>query len=279
MDFDSNIGFLRQAFWQIIMAAGPVLGIALAVGLIIGIIQAATSINEMTLSFVPKLVIVVASLALLSNFIMLQLTDYFAFVFDQITRIGGRGACGLFGRKRRRIAGHRHQYDGRISGVAYGCGTQNWRVPHRLAIFGARYVLLPIRILFTMVMAVILVPNIDIPDSQLIGTATGVAVIVKEISIGLAAGLIVTIWFSPPRLPAKKCLDRRPWVCRANGPASGAQTPVVSQILNLLLVVLFLSLDAHLLVISIILKSYEISPSLIRPTSACLSHRALRRRA
>ncbi|MEC7512652.1 MAG: flagellar biosynthesis protein FliQ [Pseudomonadota bacterium] len=88
MDFDSNIGFLRQAFWQIIMAAGPVLGIALAVGLIIGIIQAATSINEMTLSFVPKLVIVVASLALLSNFMMLQLTDYFVFVFDQITRIG-----------------------------------------------------------------------------------------------------------------------------------------------------------------------------------------------
>ena len=88
MDFDSNIGFLSQAFWQIIMAAGPVLAIALAVGLIIGIIQAATSINEMTLSFVPKLVIVVASLALMSNFIMLQLTDYFAFVFDQITRIG-----------------------------------------------------------------------------------------------------------------------------------------------------------------------------------------------
>ena len=45
MDFDSNIGFLLQAFWQIIMAAGPVLGIALAVGLIIGIIQAETSIN------------------------------------------------------------------------------------------------------------------------------------------------------------------------------------------------------------------------------------------
>ena len=88
MDFDANIGFLRQAMWQIIMAAGPILAIALGVGLIIGIIQAATSINEMTLSFVPKLVVVVASLALLSNFIMLQLTDYFAFVFDQITRIG-----------------------------------------------------------------------------------------------------------------------------------------------------------------------------------------------
>ena len=88
MDFDSNVEFLRIAFWQIIMAAGPLLAVALAIGLLIGIIQAATSINEMTLSFVPKLVIVVASLALLSNFIMLQLTDYFAFVFDQITRIG-----------------------------------------------------------------------------------------------------------------------------------------------------------------------------------------------
>ena len=88
MDFDSNVEFLRIAFWHIILAAGPLLAVALAIGLLIGIIQAATSINEMTLSFVPKLVIVVASLALLSNFIMLQLTDYFAFVFDQITRIG-----------------------------------------------------------------------------------------------------------------------------------------------------------------------------------------------
>ena len=88
MGFENNIEMLSLAFWQVLKLAGPVLAVALVVGLTIGIIQAATSINEMTLSFVPKLVIVVASLALLSNFIMLQLTDYFAFVFDQITRIG-----------------------------------------------------------------------------------------------------------------------------------------------------------------------------------------------
>jgi len=50
MDFDSNIEFLRIAFWQILIAAGPILAVALAIGLLIGIIQAATSINEMTLS-------------------------------------------------------------------------------------------------------------------------------------------------------------------------------------------------------------------------------------
>ena len=56
MDFDANVEFLRVALWQVIMTAGPLLFVALIVGLIIGIIQAATSINEMTLSFVPKLV-------------------------------------------------------------------------------------------------------------------------------------------------------------------------------------------------------------------------------
>ena len=68
MGFDANVEILRMAFWQIILAAGPVLAIALAVGLVIGIIQAATSINEMTLSFVPKLIIVIVSFALLANF-------------------------------------------------------------------------------------------------------------------------------------------------------------------------------------------------------------------
>ena len=59
--FDQNVEFLRIAFWQILIAAGPLLAIALAVGLLIGILQAATSINEMTLSFVPKLVIVMSA--------------------------------------------------------------------------------------------------------------------------------------------------------------------------------------------------------------------------
>ena len=85
--FDQNVEFLRIAFWQIIIAAGPLLAIALAVGLIIGIIQAATSINEMTLSFVPKLVIVMISFGLLSSFILTQLSDYFGFIFDQIVNI------------------------------------------------------------------------------------------------------------------------------------------------------------------------------------------------
>ena len=88
MGFDANVEFLRIAFWQILITAGPLLGMALAIGLLIGIIQAATSINEMTLSFVPKLIVVVLTFGLLSNFMLLQLSDYFQFTFDQIAKVG-----------------------------------------------------------------------------------------------------------------------------------------------------------------------------------------------
>jgi len=51
MGFDANVEFLRMAFWQILIISGPLLGVALAIGLTIGILQAATSIQEMTLTF------------------------------------------------------------------------------------------------------------------------------------------------------------------------------------------------------------------------------------
>ena len=86
MGFDANVEFLRMAFWQILIISGPLLGVALAIGLVIGILQAATSIQEMTLTFVPKLVLVVLAFGLLANFMMIQLSDYFSFIFDQVAQ-------------------------------------------------------------------------------------------------------------------------------------------------------------------------------------------------
>ena len=58
MNFDENISMLSMAFYQVLLVSGPILALALGIGLLIGIIQAATSINEMTLSFVPKVIVV-----------------------------------------------------------------------------------------------------------------------------------------------------------------------------------------------------------------------------
>ena len=52
----------RDALWMTVMLAGPLLGAALVVGLLIGIFQAATQIQEMTLSFIPKLLALVVAL-------------------------------------------------------------------------------------------------------------------------------------------------------------------------------------------------------------------------
>ena len=84
---DENIEMLRLAFYQVLISSGPFLGAALAIGLIIGIIQAATSIQEMTLSFVPKIVLVILAMGMMANFFLVSLTDYFQFIFETISGI------------------------------------------------------------------------------------------------------------------------------------------------------------------------------------------------
>ena len=78
---------VRIAFYQVLLSSGPFLGAALAIGLAIGIIQAATSIQEMTLSFVPKVVLVIFAMGLMANYFLVSLTDYFSFIFDTIQGI------------------------------------------------------------------------------------------------------------------------------------------------------------------------------------------------
>ena len=88
MGFDENIEMVRLAFYQVLISSGPFLGAALAIGLIIGIIQAATSIQEMTLTFVPKLFVVLGAMALFSSYTLSTMTDYFMFIFEEIALKG-----------------------------------------------------------------------------------------------------------------------------------------------------------------------------------------------
>ena len=67
----------REALWVTMLIAGPLLGAVLIVGIIIGIFQAATSIQEMTLSFIPKLNVLVIVLLLVGGWQLLTLVDYF----------------------------------------------------------------------------------------------------------------------------------------------------------------------------------------------------------
>ena len=74
----------REALWVAVLIAGPLLGIALIVGLIIGIIQAATSINEMTLSFIPKIAALVAVLILIGSWQISVIVDFTRKLYERI---------------------------------------------------------------------------------------------------------------------------------------------------------------------------------------------------
>lgn len=67
MSADTVASLLREAFWTVLLAAGPVLLVALAAGIVIGLFQAATQIHEMTLVFVPKLLLVALVTAVLGH--------------------------------------------------------------------------------------------------------------------------------------------------------------------------------------------------------------------
>ncbi|MGB5256521.1 MAG: flagellar biosynthesis protein FliQ [Woeseiaceae bacterium] len=74
----------QQALWVTIMIAAPLLGSALAVGLFVGMIQAATQINEMTLSFIPKLLVLVLALVLAGPWMLSVIVNYTQQLMEQI---------------------------------------------------------------------------------------------------------------------------------------------------------------------------------------------------
>lgn len=70
------IGVARQAIQVTLLVSLPILGIGLAVGVIISMIQAATQIQEMTLTFIPKIISIFVGLLLLLPWIMHQLMGF-----------------------------------------------------------------------------------------------------------------------------------------------------------------------------------------------------------
>ena len=71
------------------LLAAPMLGVALLVGLVIGVFQAATQINEMTLSFIPKLLAVAAALLVAGPWMLGLLVDYTQRLFTSIPGLIG----------------------------------------------------------------------------------------------------------------------------------------------------------------------------------------------
>lgn len=86
---ESVLDIGHQAMYLTVMLAAPILGAALCVGLIVGVLQAATQIQEMTLSFIPKLLALVVSLFWAGNWMLTLLINFTESLFRDIPALVG----------------------------------------------------------------------------------------------------------------------------------------------------------------------------------------------
>lgn len=89
MDETTNLlSLVDRMLWVTALVAAPVLLASLAVGLVVGILQAATSINEQTLTFVPKLAVIALVLVVMGAGMAALVGQFTQDIFGQIAALG-----------------------------------------------------------------------------------------------------------------------------------------------------------------------------------------------
>ncbi len=89
MDAQQVFTFGQQGLYMLMLVAAPILIVVLLVGVVVSVIQAATQINEATLSFVPKVVAAVLTLAVAGPWMMTTLVEYIQRTLQTIPSVVG----------------------------------------------------------------------------------------------------------------------------------------------------------------------------------------------
>ena len=87
MTMGTALAIVREGVLETLILAGPLLLVGMAVGLIVAILQATTSIQEQTLSFVPKIAAILLGLILFGRFLLESLVGYTHRLFSMISNI------------------------------------------------------------------------------------------------------------------------------------------------------------------------------------------------
>ena len=127
--------------------------------------------------------------------------------------------------------------------------------------FGSRMVPLTVRIVFSIALGMGLVSQLKFPPLDFLVGAKLLPIIFQELFIGISCGLVLNILFSSVILAGEKIAATSGLAFAAQiDPTSGAQSPVISQIFQLFLMILFFSLNGHLVVFELFYNSYQIVP-------------------
>ena len=78
----------RDAMWVVLKVAGPIMAAGLMIGLVIALFQALTTIQEMTLTFVPKILVIFASVIIMLPYMISNLTEFTKTLFARMVTLG-----------------------------------------------------------------------------------------------------------------------------------------------------------------------------------------------
>lgn len=81
------LDWYRQMLWTSVLVGGPVIAVGVVVGLIVAILQAATQVNDSAVSFAPKAVATLATLAIAGPWMLAQLVEFTTAVFVAVGRL------------------------------------------------------------------------------------------------------------------------------------------------------------------------------------------------
>ncbi|KGB99774.1 flagellar biosynthetic protein FliQ [Burkholderia cepacia] len=88
MSADQALQIMAQLFWNSFLIAGPVLAATLVIGLLVSIFQVVTQLQEMSLSYVPKLAVAAIVIVVLAPWMLARLTGFAASLFKSIPSLG-----------------------------------------------------------------------------------------------------------------------------------------------------------------------------------------------
>ncbi len=128
-------------------------------------------------------------------------------------------------------------------------------------VFGAVSVPLNVRILLTGAIGILSMNAVDIAIPEEIFSATTILAIAAEALVGLALGFIIQIAFAAPLVASEVIgVSMGLSFATAINPQTGQSTPALGQFLTVLLTLLFLAVDGHLVLVELVIRSYELLP-------------------
>ena len=127
--------------------------------------------------------------------------------------------------------------------------------------FGSKMVPLQIRIVFSFCLGFWILDVASFPDRSVLMSAMLIPIIIQEVVIGVSAGMVVSVAFSSAALAGEKIAATSGLAFASQvDPVGGGQSPVISSFLSLFMVVIFFSINGHLVVFALIYDSFDVIP-------------------